>query len=94
MSRKQTRRSVSIRGTTYDRVRAYCESHGLSMSEFVEDRVSGFFAGTSAQTAVSRPSTPTPTPQPMPSRVVRPKRSRALKLDDQQLHDAARYFTF
>ena len=34
--RKQTRRSVSIKGETYERLRDYCRAHGLSMSGVVE----------------------------------------------------------
>ena len=43
MAKKQTRRSVSIRGSTYDQIRRYCERHEMSMSEFVEDRIATFF---------------------------------------------------
>jgi antitoxin component of RelBE/YafQ-DinJ toxin-antitoxin module len=34
--RKQTRRSISIKGETYERLRTYCRTHGLSMSGVVE----------------------------------------------------------
>jgi len=43
MSKKQSRRSVSIRGSTYDQIRTYCERNEVSMSEFVEDRIAAFF---------------------------------------------------
>ena len=43
MAKKQTRRSVSIRGTTYEQIRQYCERHEISMSEFVEERIASFF---------------------------------------------------
>jgi hypothetical protein len=43
MAKKQTRRSVSIRGSTYDQIRRYCERNNVSMSEFVEDRIAMFF---------------------------------------------------
>ena len=43
MAKKQTRRSVSIRGSTYDQIRRYCERNDVSMSEFVEDRIATFF---------------------------------------------------
>jgi hypothetical protein len=33
---KQTRRSISVRGTTYDSLRRYCDENSLSMSEVVE----------------------------------------------------------
>ena len=43
MAKKQSRRSVSIRGSTYDLIRRYCERNDISMSEFVEDRIATFF---------------------------------------------------
>ena len=43
MSKKQSRRSVSIRGSTYDQIRSYCERNQISMSEFVEARSATFF---------------------------------------------------
>ncbi len=43
MSKKQSRRSVSIRGATYDQIRSHCERNKISMSEFVEERIATFF---------------------------------------------------
>jgi hypothetical protein len=43
MAKKQSRRSVSIRGSTYEQIRKYCERNEVSMSEFVEDRIASFF---------------------------------------------------
>src|SRR5579859_6922614 len=37
MALKQTRRSISVRGTTYDKLRQYGETHGRSMSDIVEE---------------------------------------------------------
>ncbi len=64
MAKKQTRRSVSIRGTTYDRIRDFCERKGISMSEFVEARISTFFDGDAPAPAKSKalPKAPTPVP--------------------------------
>ena len=42
MAKKQTRRSVSLNRSTYDRLRTYCETNGLSMSEFVETRIGDY----------------------------------------------------
>ena len=39
MAKKQTRRSISVRGTTYYRLREYCDGLGVSMSDFVEQRI-------------------------------------------------------
>jgi hypothetical protein len=37
MSKKQTRRSISVSGDTYNAVRDYCDKHGLSASGLVTD---------------------------------------------------------
>jgi hypothetical protein len=42
MAKKQTRRSVSLSKTTYERLKAYCETNELSMSEFVETRIGDY----------------------------------------------------
>jgi len=39
MATKQTRRSISVRGTTYDNLRKYCDSHQRSMSDIVEEQL-------------------------------------------------------
>ena len=36
---KGSRRSISVRGATYARAKAYCESEGLAVSGFVEDLI-------------------------------------------------------
>ncbi len=43
MAKKQTRRSISIRGATYAQLRDYTESAAISMSDFVEQRIAEFF---------------------------------------------------
>lgn len=42
MAKRQTRRSISVSRSTYERVRSYCETNGISMSQFVETRVGDF----------------------------------------------------
>jgi hypothetical protein len=42
MAKKQTRRSISVSRGTYERLKAFCETNGVSMSEFVEQRVGDF----------------------------------------------------
>jgi len=71
MAKKQTRRSVSIRGSTYDQIRKYCERHGVSMSEFVEERIAMFFGNGGSHEATDQEA-----------------------LGEDELKDAARYFTF
>lgn len=53
MAKRQTRRSISVSRSTYERLRAYCETNGISMSQFVETRV-GDFLGRS----IRRPGAP------------------------------------
>ena len=45
MAKKQTRRSVSLSKSTYERLKAYCEVNALSMSQFVEKRIGDFLGG-------------------------------------------------
>ena len=42
MAKKQSRRSISLSRSTYERLRSYCETNGISMSQFVEHRVGDF----------------------------------------------------
>lgn len=39
MAKTQRRRSISVRGEVYDRVKKFCDAKGISMSAFVEDRI-------------------------------------------------------
>lgn len=56
MAKKQTRRSISVSRVTYERLKSYCETQGISMSQFVETRV-GDFLGRSSDTR-PQPSQP------------------------------------
>ncbi len=42
MAKKQTRRSISVSRITYERLKSYCETNGISMSQFVERRVGDY----------------------------------------------------
>ena len=59
MAKKQTRRSISVSRTTYERLKAFCESNNISMSQFVETRV-GDFLGQNEGTTSFIPSQPRP----------------------------------
>ena len=62
MAKKQTRRSISVSRTTYERLKSFCETNNISMSQFVEARVGDFLGEGSAQGTTSIvPSTPRPT---------------------------------
>jgi hypothetical protein len=65
MAKKQTRRSISVSRTTYERLKAFCETNNISMSQFVETRVGDFLGGgegavTIVPTTQPRPAAPAP----------------------------------
>jgi len=53
MAKKQTRRSISVSRTTYERLKAFCETNHISMSQLVETRVNDFLGPNDA--AAARP---------------------------------------
>ena len=55
MSSKQTRRSISVRGTTYFTLRQYCEDHDRSMSDLVEELLAKVFAAAGGVTPLDAP---------------------------------------
>ncbi len=72
MAAKQTRRSISVRGTTYDNLRQYCAEQDISMSEVVEEQIAKL---------LSRPSA-AGRPAPVPyEKVVAPRTARIDKED-------------
>lgn len=87
MAKKQSRRSVSISKSTYERLKAYCETNELSMSQFVEGRI-GDFLGRGGATAK-------PAPRPV---VAKPTGKAAAKADESSEKAARkaadRIFTF
>lgn len=67
MAKKQTRRSVSLSKGTYERLKAYCEAQGVSMSQFVEGRL-GESLGKDADIAPRIESAPQADMQPPAAR--------------------------
>lgn len=53
MAKKQTRRSISVSRTTDERLKAFCETSGISMSQFVETRVGDFLGEDSGVVSAS-----------------------------------------
>lgn len=75
MAKKQTRRSISVSRMTYERLKAFCESNNISMSQFVETRVGDFLGqgeGGSAMVELSRPAAPRPVAPAAPARPAAP----------------------
>ena len=75
MAKKQTRRSISVSRTTYERLKAFCESNNISMSQLVENRVNDFLGGEGTSVpATPRPSAPSPVaPRPAAPTPTQPK---------------------
>jgi hypothetical protein len=86
MATKQTRRSISVRGATYETLRRYCENQNRSMSDIVEEQLARLFEGQRnpqkrtvankilrrADGSVGRPA-PTPIEEVVEPRVQAPK---------------------
>jgi hypothetical protein len=74
MAKKQTRRSISVSRTTYERLKSFCETNGISMSQFVENRVGDFLGEGAALpesgTATERPLPAAPRPAPLAPRPI------------------------
>lgn len=68
MAKKQTRRSISVSRTTYERLKAFCEANNISMSQLVETRVNDFLGEGAVVIQMPNPSpAPRPTaPSPCP----------------------------
>jgi hypothetical protein len=62
MAKKQTRRSISVSRTTYERLKAFCEANNVSMSQFVESRVGDFLNVGEGPPALPAGLTPRPAP--------------------------------
>ena len=82
MAKKQTRRSISVSRTTYERLKAFCETNHISMSQLVETRVNDFLgAGDIAPmpSASSAPPRPPAPPRPMLVPLAKPVESRPVQ---------------
>lgn len=69
---KQTRRSISVRGVTYENLRRYCEENDVSMSEVVEEQIARLLSRAGSE------GRPAPVPY---EKVVAPRIARAPKGD-------------
>ncbi len=62
MAKRQTRRSISLSRTTYERLKTYCETNGMSMSQFIERRVGDFLGRFDGARAPAAPAGSAETP--------------------------------
>ncbi len=74
MAKKQTRRSISVSRMTYERLKAFCETNNISMSQFVETRVGDFLGegASSVVVSVPTPQAPAKPTAPTPQRPIAP----------------------
>jgi len=78
MAKKQTRRSISVSRTTYERLKAFCETNNISMSQLVETRVNDFLGTSDVAPAPSVQTAPSaPHIQGAPFRQVTPRPAMA-----------------
>ncbi len=100
MAKKQTRRSISVSRTTYERLKNFCEANNISMSQFVETRVGDFLGGDAGEVVqIERPAPvadrPRPAaPRPMPSAIIpakQPNETRPVATVVPMTSAAARY---
>jgi hypothetical protein len=78
MAKKQTRRSISVSRTTYERLKAFCETNNISMSQLVETRVNDFLGADSLPASPSAPTVTMSSPAPMAPRAIAPMAPRAM----------------
>lgn len=62
MAKKQTRRSISVKGLTYQRLKAHCDAEGVSVSGYLEGIIQDSLDAVNA-----------PVPKPPPKLVVAPE---------------------
>lgn len=97
MAKKQTRRSISVSRTTYERLKAFCESNNISMSQFVETRVGDFLGQNEGTTSVEisrpapAPARPAP-PAPAPAKPALPPKTETRPAQSVPMTSAAARF--
>ncbi|HEU4728512.1 MAG TPA: hypothetical protein VFT22_11495 [Kofleriaceae bacterium] len=72
MAKKQTRRSISVSRTTYERLKAFCETNHISMSQLVETRVNDFLGAGELPAMTVLPSAPIRPAAPIAPRPIAP----------------------
>jgi hypothetical protein len=87
MAKKQTRRSISVSRTTYERLKAFCETNNISMSQFVETRVGDFLGGDATGTTSVVPTQPRPA-APVPAKPASPVPAKSETLGAQPVRPA------
>lgn len=66
MAKKQTRRSISVSRTTYERLKAFCDTNHISMSQLVETRVNDFLGASDFTPSATGPAVASAAPRSAP----------------------------
>jgi hypothetical protein len=83
MASKQTRRSISVRGTTYTQLRSFCEEHDRSMSDVVEELLSRILeSGEGKPRAKTVAALVARAPRPEPVKAAEPVKARVEPVED------------
>jgi hypothetical protein len=72
MAKKQTRRSISVSRNTYERLKAFCETNHISMSQFVETRVGDYLGDSEVTVSVATNTAPPTAPRQVAPREIKP----------------------
>jgi len=64
MAKRQTRRSISVKGITYQRLKNFCESQGMSVSGYLEDIIASRLDEANVPVPEKVEPRPEPTKQP------------------------------
>ena len=64
MAKRQTRRSISVKGITYQRLKNFCEAQGLSVSGYLEDIIANRLDEANVPVPERVDPRPEPTKQP------------------------------
>lgn len=87
---KQTRKSVSLKGTTFAKLKSHCEAEGISMAGLVESLCAKFFAK-HPELATDSKREPQP---PKPKKARAKKAKKALKPNERFYIPDPNGFTF
>jgi len=73
MAKKQTRRSISVSRNAYERLKAFCETSGVSMSQFVESGIHEKLDESGAAPPMTGGAPPRPMAAPAPRADLSPR---------------------
>ena|SRR5687768_13196452 len=81
MAKKQTRRSISVSRATYERLKSFCETQGISMSQIVENEVNEMLSHANVPGVESLPPRAPIAPTPPRATMAPPPRPIAPRQD-------------